>query len=1106
MSQTLDEAIARFGKDARAKLSNPAATGEPEDQLRAPLETLFADLAELAGAVRDSIAMVGESSLADLKTRPDYAITRGNALVGFLELKAPGKGGDPRRFKDAHDRGQWDKLKALPNLLYTDGNDFTLWQDGNLVASASLEGDIRSSGAKLRAPASLVSLAATFLNWKPIAPTSPKLLAEMTARLCRLLRDEVAEQLGQQSPALTALATDWRMLLFPEASDAQFADGYAQTITFALLMARARGIRLGNGLDQVAKHLGKTDSLISTALRVLTENAENQAVLTTSISTLTRVLDVVDWHKVSRDRPEAWLYFYEDFLEVYDPALRRQTGSYYTPPEVVESMVRLVDELLRDRFWQTDGLASKAVTLVDPCVGTGTFLLGALRSIAETVRASEGEGAVPARIDAALQRLMAFELQLGPFVVAQMRVLAECFDLTQGAPSQPLRMYVTDTLGDPFVEETWLPAILGPIAESRRRANAIKKDQPIMVVIGNPPYKEKAKGRGNWIENGRGTFPAPLEAWQPPKAWGVGLHAKHLRNLYVYFWRWATWKVFDHEPNPGVGVVCFITVAGFLNGPGFQKMRDYLRRETDEIWVIDCSPEGHQPEVPTRIFEGVQQPVCIVLASRSHKPDRDVPARVRFRSLPEGRRREKFAALQGLTLEDGGWVDAPSGWRDPFLPASTGVWSTYPALEDFFIYNGSGVMPGRTWIIAPDAESLKRRWKALQEAPPDRKELLFQPHLVDGKPGDRHVQRVVPKGLPGYDPRPLPAGKDPGGCPPPLRYAFRSFDRQWILPDNRLINRPNPELWASHSARQVYLTALERTAPSAGPGLTLTGLIPDLDHYNGRGGRAHPLWLDAQAQVPNIPPGLPMELGRRYGQAVSPEDLVAYLAALTAHPAYTARFQADLKRPGLRVPLTADAALFQETVALGREVIWLHTFGERFAAGRPAGAPRVAQGPHIPATGAIPHQGPLPDALDYDATRQRLHLGAGFIDGVPPQVWAYEVSGKPVLRHWFSYRRVNRERPLIGDKRPPSPLCDLQPEHWLSEYTSDLLDLLHVLCGLVQLEPRQAALLERICAGSIITREELAAAGAFALPEGHPRKPTEVTRHLPDSHRALFEV
>ncbi len=200
---------------------------------------------------------------------------------------------------------------------------------------------------------------------------------------------------------------------------------------------------------------------------------------------------------------------------------------------------------------------------------------------------------------------------------------------------------------------------------------------------------------------------------------------------------------------------------------------------------------------------------------------------------------------------------------------------------------------------------------------------------------------------------------------------------------------------------------------------------------------------------------------------------MAYVAALLAHPAYTARFRKDLVRPGLRVPITADAALFREAAALGREVIWLHCYGERFAdaeAGRPTGPPRLAkgEGPLIPAGGGIPGAPePLPDAMSYDPATRRLTIGRGFIDNVPEAVWSYEVSGKNVLRQWFSYRRRDRTRPIIGDRRPPSPLDAIQPDHWLDEYTGDLMNLLHVLGRLVALEPRQADLLERICAGPL---------------------------------------
>ena len=161
----------------------------------------------------------------------------------------------------------------------------------------------------------------------------------------------------------------------------------------------------------------------------------------------------------------------------------------------------------------------------------------------------------------------------------------------------------------------------------------------------------------------------------PPADWNVSAHAKHLRNLYVYFWRWATWKVFgDGEPlqiesrKPDrKGIVSFITVAGFLNGPGFQRMRAELRRAADEIWVIDCSPEGHQPDVLTRIFQGVQQPVCIVMALRSTDAGWSAPAEVRYRVLPTGHRNDKFAALSAISLDDNGWIECPSDLRASFF-------------------------------------------------------------------------------------------------------------------------------------------------------------------------------------------------------------------------------------------------------------------------------------------------------------------------------------------------------------------------------------------------------------------------------------------------------
>lgn len=1079
----IKKAVGEFGQSAKAKLNEG---GQPEDQLRNPIEQLFAALSNECGYAKGALTMVGEKSLADLHTRPDFAVQINKALIGFIEVKAPGKGADPRKFKDKHDKQQWEKLKALPNLLYSDGNALSLWRDGHLIgAIIKLDGDIETSGEKLSAPASLLPLISDFLSWAPEPPKTAKELAIVAARLCRFLRDEVVEQLAIKNAKLSELKEDWKALLFPDADDGKFADGYAQAVTFGLLMAKSRDLSLADGLDDVAKKLGKTNTLIGTALRLLTE--QNLA-LGPAIDTMVRVLDVVVWEKVAKGDAEAWLYFYEDFLEIYDHRLRQLTGSYYTPPEVVQAMVRLCDEALRSstRFGVARGFASDQVHVADPAMGSGTYLLAILRQIAARVAKDEGEGAVAGAITDAAKRIYGFELQFGAFAVAQLRLFAEMIALeADGSPG----LFVTDTLSDPYADIESGQGIYREISKSRAEANKIKRDQPITVVIGNPPYKEKAKGRGSWIESGSGNMSALLKDWSPPPAWKVGAHAKHLRNLYVYFWRWAAWKVFEQGAGKAddrlSGMVCYITVAGFLNGPGFEKMRSDFRRDCDDIWVIDCSPEGHQPEVATRIFQGVQQPVCIVLASRSPANDPSKPAHVRFRALKKGRRAEKFAEIAEIAIDDKNWSDCSREWRSPFLPMLGGGWGDFVPLDAMLNDSGSGVMPGRTWIIAPDAQSLVGRWKELvDESSAERRAILFHPHLRNGSPGDKHVAKAaralgkhhsalksIETLIEERKHEPSKQDADHGlSIIKPIRYGFRSFDRQWIIPDNRVINQPNPGLWEAFSKNQTYLTAPMDRSPTSGPAISVTATIPDLHHYNGRGGRVFALWKNTAGTETSISSTVLAVLTKAYGKEIDPLDVFAYVVGLLAHSAYTERFEADLIRPGLRVPLTADVKLFAEAAKLGREVIWLHSFGERFDDGRPAGPPRVPVNPPTnPKEGRIPAtpEG-FPDILKYDAAKRRLMVGTGYVDNVAPEVWAYQVSGKNVLRQWFSYRKCNRERPQIGDRRRPSPLGDIQPDHWLPEYTSELINVLNVLTLLVALEPRQADLLARVVEGPLI--------------------------------------
>jgi hypothetical protein len=295
--------------------------------------------------------------------------------------------------------------------------------------------------------------------------------------------------------------------------------------------------------------------------------------------------------------------------------------------------------------------------------------------------------------------------------------------------------------------------------------------------------------------------------------------------------------VFDHHPDTDRGIVCFITASGFVDGQGFERMRDYLRRRADTIYVIDCSPEGHQPPIRSRIFQGVQQPVCITIAIRDGSTSPETPAPVWFRRLAAGAREDKFNQLAAITLAGEGWTRCPEDWRAPFLPAGGRTWSSYPALDDLLYWGGTGIMSGRAWIVAPDKPTLHSRWATLVGAQTEDKPELF----LEAKEGHR-IHTVVSDALPGFLANCTPIGEETGPCPEPVRIGYRSFDRQWIIPDKRLINRPNATLWAVRSDQQVYLTVLLQEIPTSGPAVTFTAHIPDVHHYKGIfGGRAYPL-------------------------------------------------------------------------------------------------------------------------------------------------------------------------------------------------------------------------------------------------------------------------
>jgi len=1081
----LAAAVSAFGAACKAKLSGP---GDREAAIRAPLEGLLG-----AGGQALGVPAVFHDEVRDTQrqVRPDYGVSVKGAITGYLEVKAPGKSIDPANLT-GHDKVQWERQRDLPNLMYTNGTDWRLYWDGDLFGQpVSFAGALETAGAALAAPPQFETLLTKFLRWEPAPITSVGALVRAVAPLTRLLRGEVLDELDVERRALATgadadaqpflgLARDWRALLFPQADDATFADGYAQAVTFALLLARTESIDLdGAALHEVGATLGHEHSLMGKALQLLTDDVARDFKVTLDL--LVRVVGAVDWPNVRKGKRDTYLHLYEDFLEAYDNDLRKQSGSYYTPREVVEHMVRLTEEALVTRLGKPTGFRDPDVLTVDPAMGTGTYLHTILERAAHDAGAQDGPGAVAGVLSQVAERLVGFELQMGPYAVAELRTT----DLlaTHGASVPPggMHLYVTDTLDDPSAAETGFSSGLQLIAQSRKRANEVKAKANVTVVIGNPPYRERAEGLGGWVENGsaaHGRFArAILDDFRDPD---TARHFHNLKNLYVYFWRWGTWKVWEStkvDPDGDTGVVCFISPSGYVGGPGFAAMREYLRRHASEGWVIDLTPEGQTPDVPTRIFPEVRQPLAIGLFIRRPDTNSDTPATIRYRTVT-GCQAAKFEALGTISVGGAGWREARGEWKAPFTPAATGPWDKSPALGDILPWTAPGVTGNRRWPYAVSRTILHRRWQTLQteDALARRRELFKETR-------DRTLDKVV-EVLPGLG-LAAPNGPVSGGAQLPLepvRIGYRSFDRQWLIPDSRILDMPRRDLWDARVSDQVFTIEQHAHDAGEGPGIVLSSLVPELDHFNGRGGRTLPfLYPDG---TPNLAPGLVRALSATLEAEITPPEVLAYVAGVVAHPAFTRTFADELTTPGIRVPITTEPALWDEAVALGEQVVWLHTYGDTFTGpDRPAANVRYPHGDARQPLSLTPITA-MPEVMTYDPARTVVTLGDGEFGPVTPEVWEYAVGGKNVLKSWFNYRKK-----VPGGKKT-SPLDYIHVDTWDPDWTTEFIDLLTVLTRLVELEPAQADLLERILAARLLTMDELRTAGVR-----WPTKPADRRPH-----------
>jgi hypothetical protein len=611
---------------------------------------------------------------------PDFSVVRGGgpapASVGYIETKDIGASLDQVEQDEQLQRYR----RFLPNLILTDYLEFRWYVDGEPRLTERLA--TVGGGAQLRELSGgrqrVCALLESFLAQAPGPIGDPRELAQRMAQLSHMIRDIIVQVFGsgRESDLLRDLRAAFARTLIPDLDQpenvGEFADMYAQTIAYGMFAARCNHTgpspfqRLG-----AAREIPRTNPFLRQLFDTVTGTALDGEPYAGFVDDLAALLGLADMQAIfehfgrRHGREDPVVHFYETYLAAYDPELREMRGVYYTPEPVVSYIVRSIDHLLRERFGCPDGLGDQQrieyqseaqengpgsrprqsgprVLILDPACGTGTFLYTVVDLVRERFMRSNNAGMWSGYVRShLLPRLFGFELLMAPYAVAHFKLGMQLAG--QDLESDELRrrwaydfggderlgIYLTNTLEEAERRAQRVFAFIERIiAEEAAGADRIKRDLPIMVVLGNPPYSGHSANRSWTTQDGRRvpTFIGRLiQDYQRVDGQPLGeRNPKWLQDDYVKFLRWATWRI----ERTGAGILGFVTNHSYLDNPTFRGMRQSLMRSFDEIYLLDLHGSTRKREVapdgsPDENVFDIQQGVAICLMVRLPKGSRE---------------------------------------------------------------------------------------------------------------------------------------------------------------------------------------------------------------------------------------------------------------------------------------------------------------------------------------------------------------------------------------------------------------------------------------------------------------------------------------------------
>lgn len=940
---------------------------------------------------------------------PDFRIWDGkNHITGYIEAKDP----SVTNLDYIEGTEQLERyLSTFPNVILTNFYEFRLYRDGQRIAQVMIGRPVIAKKLQTTPPLEnadqFKELFDLFFSFSlPKVQTARSLAIELAKRT-RFLRDEVIavemeENGGKGHKQIIGFYEAFKKYLIATLTEKQFADLYAQTITYGLFAARTRA--KGEFNRKLAfDYIPHTIGILRDVFRFISLE-EPPKSLQIIVDDIAEILNVAGVNKILHEYyrtgkgKDPIIHFYETFLATYDPEIRERRGVYYTPEPVVGYIVRSIHSLLKSRFQLTDGLASEEVKLLDPAGGTLTFPAKAIELAADEFKGKYGTGGLNRWIKKhILKNYYAFELMMAPYAIGHLKIGFIFEEIGyKMAEDDRFKLYLTNTLEMEEIEQISIPGI-SSLSEESHLAGKVKKEQPVLVILGNPPYSGISANINEWTEQLLKEDIDGTQSYYKVDGQPLGeKNPKWLQDDYVKFLRFAQWKI----QTSGHGIVGMITNHSYLDNPTFRGMRQSLMKTFDEIYILDLhgnslkketTPDGGKDE---NVFD-IRQGVAIALFVRNKKPGKPKV----FHADLYGLREEKYNWLDNNIFDEKNYTEiAPQSPYYFFVKRNTKKIKQYldwKQINEIFSVNNVGIVTSRdSFVISFDKRELHNRMVQFQNlSQPD--EMILQAFNLREKSNWRikEVRQEISKinNLNEYT----------------KEILYRPFDKRYIFYHNTMIERMRHEVMRHMLEENIGLITVRQVAEGIFNHSFITeNIVESRITLSNKGiGYLFPLYLyhdkskkdlfnqHQSEREPNIPPEIFEKLQSVYWQKPTPEEILYYIYAIFYSNIYRETYAEFLKIDFPRVPFTADYELFKKLGYLGKQLADLHLLKS------PALDPPAAKYQGSEQNDRI-------EKITYKENEQRIYINKDkYFEGVPPEVWNYHIGGYQVLQKYLKDRK-----------------------------------------------------------------------------------------------------